>query len=92
MTKKELIKVVAEELGRTQKEVTEVTEKVLEAVVAEVAKGEKVALAGFGSFETVERAARTGRNPQTGEEIEIAASVSPKFKAAKAFKDAVKGE
>ena len=52
--------------------------------------GDKVQLVGFGTFEVAERAARTGRNPQTGESIEIGASKSPKFKAGKAFKDAVK--
>ena len=60
------------------------------AIIDEVVAGGKVQLVGFGTFEVSERAARTGRNPQTGETIEIGASKAPKFKAGKAFKDAVK--
>jgi len=68
-------------------EATELTKKDSAAAVDE---GEKVQLIGFGNFEVRERAARKGRNPQTGEEIEIAASKVPAFKAGKALKDAVK--
>ena len=92
MTKAELIKVVAEKVEMTQKTTKEVVDAVFDTIVDTVASGDKLAITGFGSFEPVERAARTGRNPQTGEEIDIPASVSPKFKAGKAFKDAVKGE
>lgn len=60
------------------------------AIIDEIAAGGKVQLVGFGTFEVSERAARTGRNPQTGETIEIGASKAPKFKAGKAFKEAVK--
>ena len=59
------------------------------AIEEAVAAGDKVQLVGFGTFEVRERAARTGRNPQTGAEIKIAASKQPAFKAGKAFKDAV---
>jgi DNA-binding protein HU-beta len=59
------------------------------SVIDTLAKGDQVAIAGFGSFVVRERAARTGRNPRTGEEIQIAASKNPAFKAGKAFKDAV---
>jgi DNA-binding protein HU-beta len=62
----------------------------VEVVTEFLAKGEKVQLIGFGTFETRERAAREGRNPQTGEAIKIAATVVPAFKAGKALKDAVK--
>ncbi|MFZ2977193.1 MAG: HU family DNA-binding protein, partial [Lactococcus raffinolactis] len=69
-------------------------EKAVNAVFASVseflAKGEKVQLIGFGTFETRERAAREGRNPQTGDSIKIAATTVPAFKAGKALKDAVK--
>ena len=61
-----------------------------EVVTEFLAKGEKVQLIGFGNFEVRERAARKGRNPQTGKEIKIAASKVPAFKAGKALKDAVK--
>ena len=61
----------------------------IDVVTAEMKKGEKVQLVGFGTFEVSERAAREGRNPQTGETMTIAASKSPKFKAGKALKDAV---
>ena len=68
-------------------------EKALKAftdvVAEELKKGEKIQLVGFGTFEVSERAAREGRNPQTGEAMQIAASKSPKFKAGKALKDAL---
>ena len=60
-----------------------------EVVEEELKKGEKIQLVGFGTFEVSERAAREGRNPQTGETMQIAASKSPKFKAGKALKDAI---
>lgn len=90
MNKTELIKVVAGKTEFTQKDVSAVVDAVLDTVVETVASGEDVKLAGFGAFGVTERAARTGRNPQTGETIEIDASKSPKFKASKTFKDAVK--
>lgn len=90
MNKTELITAMSEKAQISKKD----AEKALTAftnVVSDVlVNGDKVQLVGFGTFEVVERAARTGRNPQTGEPIEIAASKSPKFKAGKALKDAVK--
>ena len=62
----------------------------IKAIQDAVFAGDKVSIVGFGTFETTERAARMGRNPQTGEDMEIPASKAPKFKAGKAFKDAVK--
>ena len=88
--KQELIAKVAESADLTKKD----AEKAVNAVFASVsefhAKGEKVHLIGFGTFETRERAAREGRNPQTGDSIKIAATTVPAFKAGKALKDAVK--
>ena len=89
MTKNDLIKTVAGKVELTQKDVSKVVDSLIETIVEGVASGEKIQLIGFGSFEVAERSARTGRNPQTGETIEIAASKTPKFKAGKAFKDAV---
>ena len=90
MNKTELINSVAEAAGLTKKEATKAVEAVFDTIQATLAKGEKVQLIGFGNFEVRERAARKGRNPQSGEEIEIAASKVPAFKAGKALKDAVK--
>lgn len=90
MNKNEMISVVAEKIeGATKKDIAVVVDTVLETIKETVASGEKITLVGFGNFEVTERAARTGRNPKTGEVIEISASKSPKFKAGKAFKDAV---
>ena len=76
--------------GATQKDVAVIVDTVLETIINTVASGEKVSLAGFGTFEVSERAARTGRNPRTGEPLEIAAYKSPKFHALTGFKNAVK--
>lgn len=89
MNKTELVAAISEKTELTKKD----SEKALKALIAVVAeelkKGEKVQLVGFGTFEVSERAARTGKNPQTGAEIKIAACKAPKFKAGKALKDAV---
>ncbi|PGC84499.1 HU family DNA-binding protein, partial [Bacillus toyonensis] len=74
----------------SQKEATVVVQTVVESITNALAAGEKVQLIGFGTFEVRERAARTGRNPQTGEEMQIAASKVPAFKAGKELKEAVK--
>lgn len=89
MNKKELVKAMSEQLGTTQKAAAEQLDAVLDVITAALVAGEDVKISGFGTFSVTERAAREGRNPQTGETIQIAASKSPKFKAAKALKDAV---
>lgn len=88
--KQDLIAKVAEATELTKKDSAAAVEAVFSAVADYLAAGEKVQLIGFGTFETRERAAREGRNPQTGEAIKIAATVVPAFKAGKALKDAVK--
>ena len=90
MNKTELVKKVAEEAQLTQKQAAAALESVIGAIESAVAAGEKVTLPGFGTFEKRFREARTGRNPRTGEEIQIAAAKNPAFKAGKALKDAVK--
>lgn len=89
MTKKELIAGVADMNDMNKREVEETLNATLEMIQDAMAEGESVDLYGFGKFSVVERAARKGRNPATGEEIQIAASKSPKFKPAKALKVAV---
>jgi DNA-binding protein HU-beta len=90
MTKKDFIKVIAERTENTQKDVAVIVDTALETIVEAVAAGEKVSFVGFGTFETVERSEREGRNPKTGEAMIIEACKSPKFKAGKNFKDSVK--
>ena len=92
MNKTELIAKTQEniEIEVTKKDLGIIVEGVLKAIQDEVVAGGKVQRVGFGTFEAVERAARDGRNPLTGEAMKIAASKAPKFKAGKAFKDAVK--
>ncbi|MCL4408312.1 MAG: HU family DNA-binding protein [Thermotogae bacterium] len=89
MNRKELINAVAEETGYTKKEVGSVLEWVLNSITEALKNNEKVQLVGFGTFEVVSRAARQGRNPQTGKAIKIPARRSPKFKAGKNFKNEV---
>ncbi|MGD8484045.1 MAG: HU family DNA-binding protein [Thioalkalispiraceae bacterium] len=89
MNKSELIEAVAEGADISKAAATRAVDTMISSVVDTLAKGDQVAIAGFGSFVVRERAARTGRNPRTGEEIQIAASKNPAFKAGKAFKDAV---
>lgn len=88
--KQELIAKVAESADLTKKDAEKAVNAVFASVSEFLAKGEKVQLIGFGTFETRERAAREGRNPQTGAAIKIAATTVPAFKAGKALKDAVK--
>ena len=88
--KQELIAKVAESADLTKKDAEKAVNAVFASVSEFLAKGEKVQLIGFGTFETRERAAREGRNPQTGDAIKIAATTVPAFKAGKALKDAVK--
>lgn len=89
MNKTELIAYVAEQTELTKKDATKAVEAVFEAIENALKNGDKVQLIGFGNFEVRERAARKGRNPQTGEEIEIAASKVPAFKPGKQLKEAV---
>lgn len=90
MTKTDLISAVAEKAGVTKKDAGAILDALIEEIIGAVKKGDRVQLVGFGTFELRERAARTGLNPQTKEQIEIPASKAPAFKAGKAFKDAVK--
>jgi DNA-binding protein HU-beta len=91
MNKTELTRVVAEKAELTQKDAAAAaTQAVLDTITTALANEEKVQILGFGTFEVRERSARTGRNPQTGEEMQIAASKAPAFKAGKELKDAVK--
>ena len=87
MNKRELVEAVAGGTGMSRSAVAEALDAVLEAVAASLAAGEAVSVPGFGTFEVRERGARTGRNPRTGEAIEIAASRAPAFRAGKALRD-----
>ena len=89
MTKAELITALAQKADVSKKDAEAVLNAFTATVTEQLSKKEKISLVGFGTFETRERAARTGRNPQTGKEMKIAASVSPAFKPGKALKDAV---
>jgi DNA-binding protein HU-beta len=84
-----LISSVAEKTELTKKDSEKAVNAILEAIGAALGKGDKVQLVGFGTFEIRERAARKGRNPQTGEEINIAAAKVPVFKAGKSLREAV---
>lgn len=92
MNKTELIDAVAKDTGLSKVKASEAVGSVLEQIMAAVAGGDGVALPGFGSFGVTQRAARTGRNPQTGQSIQIAASTSPTFKAGAVFKARVGGK
>ena len=89
MNKAELVAAIAEKTELSKKDSEKALKAFIDVVTEELKKGEKVQLVGFGTFETAKRAAREGRNPQTGKTIKIAASVAPKFKAGKALKDAM---
>jgi DNA-binding protein HU-beta len=89
MNKSELIDAVASEAEISKADATRATDAVLDSISNALRRGEQVTLVGFGTFSVRERAARTGRNPQTGETINIKASRTPGFKAGKALRDAV---
>ncbi|MBQ1415866.1 MAG: HU family DNA-binding protein [Selenomonas sp.] len=91
MNKTELVANVAEKAGLTKKDAEKALTAVLESVQQALIEGDRVQLIGFGTFEVKARAARMGRNPQTGKDMEIPASKAPVFKAGKALKDAVNG-
>ena len=89
MNKTELVAAIAEKAGLSKKDAEGAVKAFTDTVAEQLKAGEKIQLVGFGTFEVAERAARTGRNPQTGADMEIPASKSPKFKAGKALKDIV---
>ena len=90
MNREELVKEIAKSTKISQKSVSEVLSATVESIQNTVKKGDKVTLVGFGTFESRRRAARNGRNPQTGKEIKIAAKTVPVFSAGKKFKELVK--
>ena len=89
MNKADLVAAMAEKAGVSKKDAEASLKAFTDVVAEELKKGEKIQLVGFGTFEVSERAARIGRNPQTGAEMTIAASKAPKFKAGKALKDSL---
>ncbi len=89
MNKTELVAAIAEKAGLSKKDADAALKAFIDVTADELKKGEKIQLVGFGTFEVANRPARTGRNPQTGKEMKIAATKAPKFKAGKGLKDAV---
>lgn len=89
INKASLVENLQTEQDLTKAQAEQMVEGIFDSIVKEVSKGDTVSIAGFGIFESKKRAARMGRNPKTGEAIQIKASVNPKFRPAKAFKDAV---
>ena len=89
MNKTELVAAMAEQAELSKKDSEKALKAFIDVVTEELKKGEKIQLVGFGTLEVTERAAREGRNPLTGEKMQIKASKAPKFKAGKALKDAV---
>lgn len=89
MNKAELIAAVAENADMTKKDAEKAVKAFIDVVTEELKKGEKVQIVGFGTFKVSERAAREGRNPQSGEPMKIEASKAPRFKAGKALKDMI---
>ena len=91
MNKGELVDKIAEKASVTKKQADAVLSAALETIMEAVASGEKVTLVGFGTFEARDRQAREGRNPKTGDKMDIPATVVPAFSAGKLFKDSVSG-
>ena len=91
MNKQELISAIAQNAEISKADAGKALAATIDAITKAMAKGDKVQIVGFGTFEVRERAARTGKNPRTGEAIKIAASKVPAFKAGKALKDAING-
>ena len=89
MNKEELVKEIAKKTKVSQKESAEVLTALIDTITKTVSKGKKVTLVGFGTFESRKRAARTGRNPQTGKALQIPAKTVPAFSAGKKFKETV---
>lgn len=90
MTKTELVQAIAEKSGLNQADSSKVLTATIEAISEEIASGGSVSIIGFGTFKTSDRQARTGRNPQTGAPLQIAATRVPRFVAGKALKEAVR--
>jgi DNA-binding protein HU-beta len=90
MNKADLVSAVHEVLGSTKADAERAVETIIDSITATLKKGDEVSIAGLGIFATKVREARTGRNPRTGEAVEIPSVRVPKFRAAKALKDAVK--
>ena len=91
MNKSQLAEAAADRAGLSKGDATKALDAVLDTIQSALQSGEKVSLTGFGTFEVRDRAARTARNPQTGAEMQVAASRAPAFKAGKGFKDAING-
>lgn len=89
MTKADLVNAIAEKAGLSKSDSEKALKAFTDSITDALKAGEKVALVGFGTFSVGQRAARTGKNPQTGAQINIPAAKTPKFKAGKALKDAV---
>ena len=89
MNRMELVAAIAEQTELSKKDAEKALKAFTDVITEELKKGSKIQLVGFGTFEVSERAAREGRNPQSGKVMQIAASKAPKFKAGKALKDAV---
>ena len=92
MNKEELVQEISKKAKVTQKDAAEVLSALISTIETSVSKGQKVTLVGFGTFESRKRAARVGRNPQTGKELKIPARTVPAFSAGKKFKTAVNGK
>ena len=90
MTKAELIAVVARDTNITKTAAAQAIDSITDTITKDLKKGGRTTLTGFGTFSVANRKARTGRNPRTGQEIRIPASKTPKFKAGKALKEAVR--
>ncbi len=91
MNKAEFVEAIMKATGiEVKKQAAEIVEAVFDTITKTLARGEEVAITGFGSFKVAKRAARMGVNPKTGEKIQIAASIKPKFRAGKMLKEAVK--
>lgn len=91
MNKNDLVSAVAENAGLTRADAAKAVDAVFDTITSTLKSGDEVRLVGFGTFATSQRAATTGRNPRTGEVINIVASVQPKFKAGKGLKDSLNG-
>ncbi|HEU4976526.1 MAG TPA: HU family DNA-binding protein [Baekduia sp.] len=91
MNKTELVEAIAQDSGLSNADARKAVESFITTVESTLTKGDEIALTGFGKFSVAQRGARTGRNPQTGEEVQIKASKAPKFTAGAALKNAVNG-